>query len=194
MPWLSDDPSMLIGTCIAAALVCLIVTKVTGRGKFLIFAAVAAALAGVFWLVDLLWVTDVERIESVVTAVAAAAERSDAEAVLAHLTDDVEISIGVDPSSLARGELARALIRSRLAATRFEFIRVTGIHANAAPISRRGRAEFDALIQLSRDTPEGSKPLPTEWSFGLTETQPGTWRVNRVTAVRIGVNANLNQP
>lgn len=187
MVLLSDNPWPIVWTCLAIAGVLLIAMRITGRGKFLIFAVGSLGLAWLALLVDHLWVTDAERIEVVVRNVADAAQKSDAEAFLSHLTTDVVIEEGSERGLVDQGEAARRRIRSALEAVRFEFVRVQGLTIHAAPISRMGTADFRAALSGTYSGSLGAQnfTLPnTEWSFGLREVNPGDWKVNRITAIR----------
>jgi hypothetical protein len=161
--------------------------RVTQQGKYLVRAAVALGLAVLVLVIEWLWVTDNERIEQVVDDLRRGVLNSDAERVLAHLTPDVQFSFSRS-GALIHGEATQALIRSNLNATSFDFIRISGLQVSAGRQSRRGTAEFRVFAKGNRHTSVATVTMGTAdsvWSLGLQETEPGVWKVNRITPVQI---------
>ena len=192
MYYLLEDP-WPVGLGLAfLGLVFLVALRVTQRGKFLIWAGVCVGLSAVVFLVEALYVTDSERIEAVVTDIVQASARSDADAVLAHLTPDVILeqngnTIGESRiqrlarlvgAELARGPIARELIRRMLTDVKFDYLYITHLETHANRISRQGTADLRvhamgsfrgsyAQLNFSTDA-QGS-----DWSMGLEEAEPG---------------------
>ncbi len=93
MYYLIEDPSYLLIGLGVAALGCLLALRVTQQGKFLIWAGVLAAVAGLVFVADQYWVTDAERVEGVVYDLARAVEASDSDRIKSHM--DERVSIGM---------------------------------------------------------------------------------------------------
>jgi hypothetical protein len=208
MHYLAEDPwpATLAFGVIAAA--CVIALRVTQQGKYLVAAATFALLAGLVWLVDALWVTDAERVEAMAYGIVQAvrdinpptaadpdkpkAERPvpNAEAfnrLFSYLTPDATFELG---EFSAPGDFAKSFIRRQLENTTFDFIRVSKMYVEVGQQSRTAKTHFIVHAGGSTDRPgtrlnfltDGSG---TEWEFGLRETEPGTWKINRITAVRL---------
>src|SRR5690348_12506719 len=143
MEFLAEDPTYLAGGLAILAAVFLVALRLTQQGKFLIWACAALAAAGLVVLVEWLWVTDTERVEQVVYDLRRAVADSDAPAVLALLTDDVQY--GQSNSVVISDEPARAFIAAQLEKARFDFVRITRLEARASARTRRGQAEFRIL-------------------------------------------------
>jgi hypothetical protein len=199
MAFLAENPWPVIYACLVAAVVSLILVRLTQQGKFLFVALGALGLAGLLAVVDAVWVTDVERVEEVVQRVAAAAARGDVDAVVTELDPDVSLSQeGGDSGAggeIARGRAAILAIRATLAATRFDYLNVGNLQASAGSLSRQGKVDFRAYtmgsIQLGTQFNFVTGPEGSDWSVGLRETSPGTWKITRITAVRLPGRASL---
>jgi ketosteroid isomerase-like protein len=187
MEFLSEDPTYLAGGLGLLGLALLIAVRVTQRGRYLIAAVVALALAAAAVVVERLWVTDAERIERVVYDLAHAVEHSDAKAVLAHLTPDAQyVRSGTGPA--VSGALLRAFITTSLEQTRFDFVRIARLHARAGRQSRRGEAEFRVVTGGSHrrsGTDFNFASTDLDFSLGLRETEPGVWKVERISPTRV---------
>jgi ketosteroid isomerase-like protein len=173
MTYLSEDPTLLVGGLLLLAGAFVVALRVTQQGKYLIRA------------IEWLWVTDNERIEQVVYDLRRGVLDSDVEGVLAHLTPDVQFLKG---DLALDGAATRALIRANLEQTRFDFIRVSNLETSAGRQSRRGKAEFRVMAKGSLHGSLGTVNIGTAdsvWSLGFQETEPGVWKVNRITPVRI---------
>jgi ketosteroid isomerase-like protein len=184
MGYLSEDPTLLAGLLLLVAGGFVVALRVTQQGKYLIRAAIAAALAATVVVVEWLWITDNERIEQVVYGLRDAVANSDVERVLGYLTPDV---MYVARDSSLDAEATRDLIRSNLSRARFELIRITNLETNVAEQSRRGTATFHVLAKGTMDTSLASMNIGTlnsTWSLGLRETEPHVWRVSRITPVQ----------
>jgi hypothetical protein len=185
MEYLSEDPTYLAGGLAVLAGVFLIAMRVTQQGKFLLWAGVSLSLSVLVVGVERLWVTDNERIEQVVYDLGQAVREADAPAALAEMTDDVHLIIGGNTFS---GETTRALVEERVSNSRFEFLRITHLVANAGGQSRRGTAEFRVLAGGDfRDTGglSGAGTGDSSWSLGFRETSPGVWKVNRISPLQL---------
>jgi hypothetical protein len=185
MVYLSEDPTLLAGLLLLMAGVFLVAMRATQQGKYLVRAVIAATLAAAVVVAEWLWVTDNERIEQVVYGLRDAVANSDVEGVLAHMTPDVMYLKG---EMALDGEATRGLIRDNLSRARFEIVRITNLETNAAKQSRRGTATFGAFFKGTADTSMASMNFGSTnsiWSLGLQETEPGVWRVNRITPVQV---------
>jgi hypothetical protein len=151
----------------------------------MIWGLAALGLAGAVLVIEHFWVTDAERIEGVVYDLRDAVAASDAERVLTHLAPDVEfVQHGHTRSS---GAATRAYIRTLLANTKFDFLRITHLKAEASRLSRLGSAEFRVIaggsIEVSTVT-HNFGTTNSDWSLGFEEVSPGVWKVNRITPTR----------
>jgi|SRR5208337_109653 len=107
MTFLSEDLTYLAGFLILAGVAFLMALKVTQQGKHLVWALTALGLAVAVVVIERMWVTHNERIESVVYELRQAVLAANPEDVLAQLTPDVEYV--QDEISLS-GEAPRGLI------------------------------------------------------------------------------------
>jgi len=185
MEFLSEDPTYLVSGLGVVAAGSLIALRVTQRGKFLIAAVVALALALAVLLIERAWVTQAERIAMVVEDLRRAVEASDVEGVIRHMTPDVEY---VQGDRTVGSTFTRAFIRATVEKSGLEFVHVSRLTTAAFPESRRGTAEFRVLAKGSLKTPVGSANIGSagsEWSLGFQETSPDVWKVNRITPIRV---------
>jgi hypothetical protein len=183
MTYLSEDPTYLAGGFLLLGATCVIALKATRQGKYLIGAATALVLALLVVAVEWMWVTDNERIEKVVYEVRAAVLKSDVDGVLAHLAPNVMYQQG---DTALTSDATRELIRANVSNVHLEFARITELRTSVGEQTRRGIAEFRVF------TRGGLKTLPhigdgmtamTAWSLGFQETEPGIWKINRITPV-----------
>jgi hypothetical protein len=186
MTFLSEDPTYLAGALFLVAVSFLIALKVTQQGKYLFRALVALALAIAVVLIEWIWVTDNERIENVVHELRTAVLNSDPEGVLAQLTPDV-LYTGAETSLSTDG--TREFIRANVSNTHFDFVRITDLRTSVGSQSHRGTAEFRAFtrggLRSTANVSEGMTTV-TGWSLGLRETEPGVWKVNRISRIETG--------
>jgi hypothetical protein len=185
MTYLSEDPTLLAGGFLLLAVAFGIALKVTQQGKYLIRAVVAVVLAVAVVGIEWLWVTDNERIESVVYDLRRAVLNSDAEGVLVHMATNVQYLRG---DLALDSEATRGLIRANLSNLSFDFIRISNLQTNAGRQTRRGTAAFQVFAKGSLDTSQAKMNFGTAnsvWSLGFQETEPGVWKVSRITPVQI---------
>ncbi len=179
MTFLSEDPTYLAGFLAFVAVALLMALKVTQQGKYLVWALTALGLAVAVVVIERVWVTDNERIESVVYKLRRAVLAAKAEDVLAQLTPDVEYV--QDEISLS-GEATRELIRANLDNAAFDFVHVQDLQTSAGRQTRRGKAEFRVYAKGTLRTSMATYNMGTAnstWSLGFQETEPGVWKVNR---------------
>lgn len=209
MHYLVENPWPLMTACGAFAAACLIALKVTQQGKYLIAAAVGVVLAGLAWTLDALVATDAERVETVVYQMAEAVRKvhpavdpdaspgarpaADAGPVLALLTNDATLES--NERSLP-SLLSRALIKGELENTKFDFVTVSQVEVEVARQSRTARARF--RVHAGGTTERSSTRFNfltdgqgTDWEFGLRETEPNTWKIARITAIRLPRQAHI---
>lgn len=189
MTWISEDPTYLVGLCLLASAIFFVALRVTQSGKFLIWALGALAAAGVVLAVEWVWVTDNERIEAVVYDLRRALLASDADAVLDHLTDDIQF---VQDDRALSSAAARAMIRMAVANSKFDIVRVRGLQTSSGQLTRRGKADFKVFISGSAQGPMGLGGVgtaDTSWSLGFLETEPNVWKVDRITPTSLPIGA-----
>ena len=189
MTFLSEDPTYLAGALSLAAVAFLVALNVTQRGKYLVYAGVAFGLALSVVAIEWLWVTDNERIEKVVYDLRRAVQNSDSDGVLAHMVPSVQYLQG---DTALSEDATRALICANLSHARFQFVRISDLQTSAGQQSRRGKAEFRVFSRGGFDRRDGAQPGMTDfgtqvttWSLGFQETEPGIWKVNRISPVSI---------
>jgi hypothetical protein len=184
MVYLSEDSTLLAGLLLLAAGGFVVALRVTQQGKYLVRALIAAGLAAAVVMVEWLWVTDNERIERVVYGLRDAVANSDADRVLGYMAPDVQYVSG----DLALDDDAtRGYIRANLERARFDIVRVSGLEVNAGEQSRRGTAKFHVFAKGTMDTSLATVTIGTGdslWSLGMRETEPGVWKVNRITPMQ----------
>lgn len=185
MSYLIEDPTYVLAALGLVAVVLLVALRVTQQGKFLIWAGLAGLVAAAFFGFERYWVTDTERIEAVVHDLAGAIRASDGDRIESHL--DGRVTIGMNgqtrDASIPIG-LALPLLRR----IRFDFVRISRLHANAGGQARRGSAEFAVTANGTFDEAGARIPVPpvlTEWSLGFREASPGVWKVNRISAIKV---------
>jgi hypothetical protein len=185
MTFLSEDPTYLAGCLAIVAGAFLVALKVTQQGKYLVWALTALGLAAVVVVIEQVWVTDNERIERVVYDLRRAVLAANAEEVLTQLTPDVEyVQDGISLS----GEATRGLIRANLANAAFDFVHIQELQTSAGRRTRRGKAEFRIYAKGTLRTSMATYNIGTAnstWSLGFQETEPGVWKVNRITPVSV---------
>jgi len=198
MGFLSDDPTCLAAALGLAALVCLVLLKVTQQGKYLIWAGVAALALLVLLSVERAWVTDAERIEATVYGLAAAVERSDADAAAEFLAPECTLAPSSNGDNLyvryVSSHFAGPVDRDRLAAQlprfTFDYVRVSRLSARAGEMSRTGTAEFVVHAWGMQTSPSpaalATPPAGMGWSLGFREMSPGVWKVTRITPGQMG--------
>ena len=186
MTYLSEDPTVLAGALLLLAGAFVIALNVTKRGKYLVSAGIAFSLALAVVLIEWMWVTDNERIEMVVYDVRRAVLNSDAEAVIAHLAPQATYQQG--ETSLST-KMTRELIRNNVSHIRLEFARISELETSVGQQSRRGKAEFRVFtrgsLRTSSDVIDGIPAVTTGWSLGFQETEPGVWKITRISPLSI---------
>ena len=139
----------------------LLALKSTQQGKYLVWGLAATAAAGLVIVVEQVWVTDDERIEYVVQDLRNALLAGDADALLARMTPDVQY---VQEGETLSGAATQNLIRTSVANSKFETVRVYGLQTSVGRQSRRGKAEFKVFVQGSVQGPHGmggsARPTP----------------------------------
>jgi hypothetical protein len=188
MQYLSEDPWPLAGALGLVALGFLIALLITQQGKHLVRAGIALGLALAVIVLEHVWVTDNERIETVVYDLARAVAASDPGVVEAHLAPDFESPAGA---------VRRAVIRASLPNLKFDFVRVSKLSVNAGAQSRLGTAEFTvhasgmATVPLFGAHAFATPASGTDWSLGFREAAPGQWQVTRITPTRLPQGLSL---
>jgi hypothetical protein len=183
MTYLSEDPTYLAGGFLLLGAACVIALKTTQQGRYLVGAATALVLAFLVVAVEWMWVTDNERIEKVVYEVRAAVLESNVDGVLAHLAPNVMYQQG---DTALTSDATRELIRANVSNVHLEFARITELRTSVGEQTRRGIAEFRVFtrggLKISSHISDGMTAM-TAWSLGFQETEPGIWKINRITPV-----------
>jgi hypothetical protein len=185
MAYLSEDSTLLAGLLLLVAGGFMVALRVTQQGKYLIRALSAAGLAAAVVVVEWLWVTDNERIEHLVYGLRDAVTNSDVERVLSYMAPDVQYVRG---DTSLDDEATRGFIRDTLERARFDIVRISGLETSAAEQSRRGTAQFHVFAKGTMDTSMATVTIGAAdslWSLGLRETQPGVWKVYRITPMQL---------
>jgi hypothetical protein len=184
MSWISEDPWPVTGTLVVIAVICFLLVRFTQRGKFLIWALAAIVVAALLLVIEHFWVTDRERIEATLYAIAHAAEQSDYKALETFLAPEFE----------KPGLITRALIRGKLEATEFEFIHISSLQiSEPGRFTRQSTAELIARASWRERTTSGSSDFNatpvagTRWSFGFREVEPKVWKVTRIDLIDTGL-------
>ena len=180
MTWLSEDPWPLFGAGVIAALVFLGMLWNTGRGKYLGVAAGALGIAGLFVLLEWLWVTDRERIEAVIYDIAGAVEAGDFDRIEGHLAPEFDEEIGT---------INKLMMRGAVAGLRFEFVKINKLRAQAGSRTGMGTADFYGMAQWQEPASIGrpdlnmTPPPGVGFSVGFREVAPDDWQVTRIDVV-----------
>ena len=195
MEYLSEDPTYLAGGLGVLAVVFLIALKVSQQGKFLIYAGVAGLLALLVLLVERVWVTENERIEAVVYALADAVSRSDGDAAASYIDPSCVVEPGDRAGRIAvmiytnfSGGKPREWLRANLGNIKFDWLRVTRMEAKAGERTGLGSADFVVHTMGQRIEPPGGFATPPSgmgWSLGFREVSPHQWKVTRISPGRM---------
>jgi hypothetical protein len=185
MTCLSEDPTHVIGGFLLLAAAFVIALKMTQWGKYLLNVGIALALALAVFLIEWIWITDIEQIEKVVHDVRTAVLNSNPEGVLAHLTEDVRYT---GPAmSLSPGNTL-SLIRNNVSNIHLEFVRISELKTSVSQQTRRGTAKFRIFTRgslKSTSTLPEARTAVTAWSLGLQETKPGIWKIYCISEVSL---------
>jgi hypothetical protein len=180
---LSEDPTYLAGGLLLFAGVFLVALNITQQGKYLVRAGIVLGLALVVVAVEWFWVTDNERIEQVVYALRQAVLNSNADGVLNQMTPNVQY---LRADTALSEDATRAMIKNTLSHAEFEFVRISDLQISVGQQSRRGQAEFRVFTRGRLNSSPGMAELGTAvttWSLGFQETEPGIWKVSRISPV-----------
>ena len=180
---LSEDPTYLAGGLLLLAGIFLVALNITQQGKYLVRAGIMLGLALVVVAVEWFWVTDNERIEQVVYALRQAVLNSDADGVLNQMAPNVQY---LQADTALSEDATRAMIKANLSHAEFEFVRISDLQISVGQQSRRGQAEFRVFTRGRLHATPGMSELGTAvttWSLGFQETEPGAWKVSRISPV-----------
>ncbi len=199
MEFLSEDPTYAAVVLGVLAALFLGLLRVTQQGKHLVYAGVALALLAAVMLIEWVWVTENERIEATIYALAAAVEARDADHAAEFLAPECELEPTPDRANIVvriitsrfAGPITRERLAQELSNYSFDYLRVARLQANAGTLSGRGKAECVIHISARRLDPTAFYMTPPNgmgWSFGLRETEPHVWKVTRITPGRLDTN------
>ena len=166
---LAENVWPLIWLLALVALILVIATFATGRGKYLTWVWALAVLALVLLAVEWLWVTDRERVEMIVDSLAQAV----------RMEDSAEIERFLSPEC-RYGNMDRAGIR-RLADSIFDTIEIdkltiSGRKTQVFPLRKEATSEFLAVVRGRQSNVEFS-PYPTRWILTFAQNSSGDWEV-----------------
>ena len=141
-------------------------------------------LATLVIVVDLVWVTEAERVERVIKDLADAVARSDGDATMALMDDHVVFGIR---SNIHGEELDLGSFAELLHQVQFDFVRISRLTTTAGARTHRGQAEFKATASGSIRQGGTLRNFlgNSEWSIGLRKLPTGQWKINRITAVEL---------
>ena len=110
----------------------------------------------------------------------------DVDGVLAHMAPNVQYLQG---DTALSEDATRALIRANLSHARFEFVRISDLQTSAGAAIAAGESRISGLHAgapelVAGDDRYGGTSVTT-WSLGFQETEPGVWKVNRISPVSI---------
>jgi hypothetical protein len=195
MEYLSEDPTYLAGGLGVLAVVFLIVLKVSQQGKYLIYAGVAGLLALLVLLVERVWVTENERIEAVVYALADAVGRSEGDEAASYIDPSCVVEPGDRAGRMAAmvyvgfgGQKPREWLKANLGNIKFDWLRIARLEAKAGSLSGRGSADFVVHTMGQRKEPFAGFATPPSgmgWSLGFREVSPHEWKVTRISPGRM---------
>ena len=84
-------------------------------------------------------------------------------------------------------DATRELIRKNVSDVRLEFAQITELRTSVGQQTRRGIAEFRVFTRGGLNwsqVSDGMKTM-TAWSLGFQETEPGVWKIYRISPVSI---------
>lgn len=181
--YVAENPWYLVAIIGAIAAGFLLAARVTQDGRHFVRGMIALGVIAALIVVDQLWVTEAERVEGAVRALARAVARSDGEAALALMDEHVTFSMR---SNIFGEELVLSSVAELLHQVKFDFVRVSRLVATAGEQTHRGQAEFKVTAAGSIE--QGSTRNfagYSEWSLGFRKVASGEWKINRVTAVEL---------
>lgn len=185
MTYLTEDPLPLLIVLGVLAAACGIALRLTQQGRFLLWGGGFLAAALLFFVFERLWVTDAERVEAVVYALADAVERSDVEGVRRLL--DPDLTLTRNDRILDQAAVFSAIL-AQLPRTQFDTVRISHLTARVGEQTRIGSAEFRAVafgqVEMGGGGTHAFASGNTEWSLSFREAEPGRWVVTRVTPTR----------
>ena len=159
----------LIWLLALAELVLLIGMVGTGRGRFLVWMGVLAALALFLLLLEWFLVTDRERVHGVVDQMAKAIRHQDIDGLLQHLAPQCHFG-GMDREGVRR--LASGVVHE------FEIDRVTvsDRKTEVFPQRKQATAEFLAVVRGKQSKVEFA-PYASRWRLTFHQDPAGRWQV-----------------
>jgi hypothetical protein len=195
MSFITEDPTYLATGLGVAAVVFLVMMKVTQQGRYLLYAGIVLGVLALLLAGEWLWVTDDERIEDVVYGLAKAVAASDGDRAAEFLTPDCMLEPSPDRgdrvvrfvSGRFAGPLPPQRLKEELPNYKFDYLRITRLRANAGKLSGMGTAEFAVQAMGQQFEPTLGFATPQAgmgWSFVLREVAPRVWKVARITPGR----------
>ncbi len=172
---IGDDAWPLIGAIAFAALVLAITLVATGRGRLLVGIIILAALVPLVLMVEWIWVTDRERVDSIIDQLAVAARNEDAAEMARYLSPKCRF-----------GPLGRDEIQHRAAAIFQRFVidrvSISSRKTMVFPHRKEATAEFLAVVRGKQNIVDFT-PYPTRWILAFTQDSGGSWLVVEIQQI-----------
>jgi hypothetical protein len=182
--YVAENPWYLVAILGVVAAGFLLAARVAQDGRQFVRGMVALGVAAALIVVDQFWVTEAERVEGVVRALARAVARSDAPAALGLMDEHVTFSMR---SNTFGEELVLDSVAELLHQVKFDFVRISRLVATAGAQTHRGQAEFKVTASGAIEQGSSMRNFAgySEWSLGFRKVASGEWKINRVTAVEL---------
>jgi hypothetical protein len=187
--YICEHPETVLIILAVVAVLSLIAARFTQLGKYAIAALLALVLAGVVVVCDWYWVTDRERIESVVYELADAVEKSEPDRIYPHIDMVKPPQSGFAAFDFLNRTLLepifKQMVSQALKSYKFDFVQVRNLRVEVKEQSRQGVAEFLVLAMAGADAPgasarTGAGTYNSGWTLRFRETEPGVWKVTRI--------------
>ena len=159
----------LIWLLALAELVLLIAMVGTGRGRFLVWIGMLAALAVFLVVLEWLIVTDRERVDGIVDQMARAVRNEDIDELLRHLAPQCHFG------AMDR-EAVRQLAASVLHEIEVDRVTVSDRTTQVFPRQKQATAEFLAVVRGKQSQVEFA-PYPSRWVLTFHQDPAGQWQV-----------------
>ena len=172
----AEDVWPLIWLLALAELILFIAMVGTGRGRYLVWMGVVAALAMLLVVLEWVLVTDRERVDAVVDQMARAVRHKDFDAVLRHLAPQCHFG-GYDR------ERIRELADTELRDIEIDRITVSDRHTQVFPQRKQATAQFLAVVRGKQSKVE-QPPYASRWMLTFHQDTTGQWQVVEIERLR----------
>ncbi len=171
----AEDFWSLVGLCALVELGLVIALVRTGRRGLLVLVALTPFVAGALVAVELLIVTERERVDGLIDEMAAAARAEDVDGLVKHLAPNCRYG-NIGPDGIRQ-----------TAATIFgmfdiERLTLSSRKTQVARLRKEATAEFLAVAR-GRQGQIDFAPYPTRWIFTFQQNRDDEWRVVEIQQV-----------